>query len=211
MTEQKKRPAQRPEKTSMGLPTAAGDFPKWQETVGMYIAGQAEIDEADKVASEMEDRWGVDRLRMIVDAGLREKFDRQRYLFNRAIWHGDLEEVRREAKRMIAAWRALDRAAGEMNAPPQPLPAEVWEVAVGRGVAAIVKTNEDARRVTADGRHVAVYTLQEIGRLLAQFPELAKAKQVFPGAEVKGARRPDPDPLYAIPDSRAPLDDAIPW
>lgn len=204
----KKRAAKTPEKTSMGLPAAAGDFPKWQETVGMYIAGQAEIDEADKVAVEMERKWGVDRLRLVVDAGLREKFDRQRYLFNRAIWHGDLEEVRREAKRMIAAWRALDRVAGEAQAEPRP--EDVWEVAVGRGVAAIVRREEDARHVIAQGRHVAVYTLPEVGRLLAQFPTLAAAKEVFPGAEVKGARRPDPDPLYAIPDSRAPLDDTIP-
>lgn len=193
----------------MGVAVAAGEFPEWQGTIGMYIAGQSEIDETDKVAVEMEAKWGVDRLRMVVDASLREKFDRQRYLLNRAIWHGNLEDVRREAKRMATAWRVLDRAAEQAERPVRPM--QVWEVAVGSGVAAIVQTDEDAREVLADGRHVAVYTLAEVGRLLAQFPQLAAVKQSFPGAQVTAARKPDRDPLRAVPDSRAPLDDALPF
>ena len=43
--------------------------------------------------------------------GRREKFDRQRYLVNQAIWHGELEDVRRETGRMVNAWLALDRVA----------------------------------------------------------------------------------------------------
>ena len=203
------RKGKRPEKTNMGVPVAAQQFPKWQETVGMHIAGQSEIDEADKLAVEMEEKWGVDRLRLIVDAGLREKFDRQRYLFNQAVWRGDLEAVRREAKRMIAAWRVLDRVADEIGAPVRP--AEVWEVGVNGGVAAIVRSDQDARQVIAEGRHVAVYTLAEVGRLIAQFPALMAVKEHFPGAQVQPARRPDPDPLYAVADSMAPLDDAIPF
>jgi len=198
-----------PDKSSMGVAVAAGEFPEWQGTVGMYIAGQAEIDETDKVAVEMEAKWGVDRLRMVVDASLREKFDRQRYLLNRAIWHGNLEDVRREAKRMATAWRVLDRAAEQANSPTRP--PEVWEVAVGSGVAAIVQSDEDVCKVIADGRHVAVYTLAEVGRLLAQFPQLAKVKEAFPGAQVTAARKPDRDPLYCVPDSRAPLDEGLPF
>ena len=198
-----------PDKTSMSVAVAAGEFPAWQGTVGMYIAGQSEVDETDKVAVEMEAKWGVDRLRIIVDASLREKFDRQRYLLNRAIERGNLEDVRREAKRMATAWRVLDRAAEQMDRPNRPL--QVWEVAVGSGVAAIVQTDEDARKVLADGRHVAVYTLAEVGRLLAGFPHLAAVKAVFPGAQVIAARRPDRDPLHWVPDSRAPLDDGLPF
>lgn len=209
MADDRKRPARKPAgKTNMGLPVAAQKFPEWQGTVGMFIAGQADIDEADKVAVEMEGKWGVDRLRMIVDAGLREKFDRQRYLFNRAVWHGNLEDVRREAKRMVAAWRALDRAADGLGLPQRD--PEVWEVAVGAGVAAIVRHAEDARKVAADSRHVAVYTLEEVGRLLEQFPMIAKAKEVFPGAQVVAARRPA-DPLQGVADSLAPLDDPLPF
>jgi hypothetical protein len=83
----------------------------WADTPGTYIAGRANIDGADKVAIEMERKWGVDRLRLLVSVELREKFDRQRYKYNAAIWHGDLEAVRREADRMTRAWMALDAAA----------------------------------------------------------------------------------------------------
>ena len=62
----------------------------WASTPGTYIAGQANIDGADKVAVEMEKKWGCDRLRLLVSTEMREKFDRQRYLFNSAVWHGDL-------------------------------------------------------------------------------------------------------------------------
>jgi hypothetical protein len=88
----------------------AGDK-SWARTPGTYIAGRAYLDGADETASEMEAKWGCDRLRLLVGPELREKFDRQRYLLNQAIWHGELEAVRREAGRMVAAWQALDRAA----------------------------------------------------------------------------------------------------
>jgi hypothetical protein len=38
----------------------------------------------------MERKWGCDRLRLLVSTEMREKFDRQRYLFDAAVWHGDL-------------------------------------------------------------------------------------------------------------------------
>jgi hypothetical protein len=83
----------------------------WARTPGTYIAGRAYIDGADETAAEMEAKWGCDRLRLLVGPELREKFDRQRYLLNQAIWHGELEAVRRESGRMVMAWQALDRAA----------------------------------------------------------------------------------------------------
>src|SRR6187455_446643 len=83
----------------------------WSRSHGGFIAGRSYIDGADQTAAEMEAKWGVDRLRLLVSPDLREKFDRQRYLFNQAIWHGELEVVRREAGRMVTAWLALDKAA----------------------------------------------------------------------------------------------------
>lgn len=182
----------------------------WATTPGMELAGRAYLDEADLTAVEMERKWGAGRLRLLVGPELREKFDRQRYLLNRAIWHGDLDAVRREAQRMVKAWLALDRAAiaaGKGGLSPQ-----VWEVALEDGtVAAIVPDDADARAVHADGRKVAVYTLDEIARLLASFPAIAKAKQTWPGASVTKISRSVPDALNGIVDSDAPLDDEIPW
>jgi hypothetical protein len=180
----------------------------WAQSHGMYLAGRSVLDEADAVAAAMEAKWGCGRLRLLVGSELREKFDRQRYLLNRAIWHGDLEDVRREAPRMVKAWNALDRAATEAGA--KPLDPKVWEVTQPNGrVAAIVQTSEDAHFVVADGRKVDVYTLEEIARLLEGYPGLSKIKHAFPGASVVEVRKSVADPLDAFSDSRQPIDEPL--
>jgi hypothetical protein len=185
-----------------------GSERSWARTHGTYISGRAYIDGADETAAEMEAKWGCDRLRLLVSVELREKFDRQRYLFNQAIWHGELEEVRREAGRMVNAWVALDRAA--VAAGKQPLAPEVWEVPLEDGtVAAIVPDYAHARAVVAEGRAVSVFALEEIGRLLSNYPEIAKAKLVFPGATITAVRRSVDDPLDAVQDTDQTLDDPI--
>lgn len=183
----------------------------WDRSHGTYIAGRAYVDEADLTASQMDGKWGVDRLRLLVGPDLRERFDRQRYLINRAIWHGDLEDVRREAGRMVKAWLALDRAA-EAAGGAGKLDPRVWEIGLADGtVAAIVQDGVAAREVlaTAEGRSLRVYTLDEIGRLLSTFSEIAAVKATFPGATVTAARRTVDDPLEDIGDTKHKLDDEI--
>ena len=182
----------------------------WHSSHGTYIAGQAEIDDLDIVAKAMETKWGCDRLRLLVPVELREKFDRQRYLTNQAIWHGSLEDVRAQARRMITAWRALDRQAGAAGAAP--LSPAVWEFAMEDGaVGAIVRDIASARSVAAEGRFVRVFSLDEVARMLAAFPELSRAKIVFPGATIERVRTHIGDPLDAIDDTCAPIDDPIPF
>ena len=181
----------------------------WSRTHGSYLAGRAHIDGADQTTMAMEAKWGVGRLRLLVTPELREKFDRQRYLFNAAIWHGDLEAVRRESQRMVTAWQVLDRAA--TAAGKGPLSPLVWEVALPDGsVAAIVPSDEHTRAVIAEGRKVVVYTLDEIARFLSVYPDVAKIKLQFPGAEVTRISKTISDPLDAIRDGVSlddPLDD----
>jgi hypothetical protein len=180
----------------------------WARTPGEYIAAQAHIAGVDHVAVEMELKWGVGRLRLLVSPELREKFDRQGYLLNQAIWHGDVEAARVQSARMASAWLALDKAAMADGA--EPLSPEVWEVVLADGsVAAIVPDAVNARRVVAEGRQLAVYTLDEIGRLLSHYPQIAQAKQTWPGATVEAVRRPS-DPLDRFPDTAGGLDDPIP-
>lgn len=186
-----------------------GDARSWARQNGTYIAGRAYLDEADQTAAEMEARWGADRLRLLVTPDLREKFDRQRYLLNQAIWHGELEAVRRESMRMVKAWLALDAAA--VAAGKQKLDALVWEIALEDGsVAAIVPNYDHAKHVVAEGRLLRVFTLEEIGRLLSAYPEIAKAKVVFPGATVTVVKRDIDDPLDAIHDTQDDLNDPLP-
>lgn len=182
--------------------------PGWQVTHGTMISGRAYIDESDRLAVQMEEKWGADRLRLLVSPDLREKFDRQRYLMNQAIWHGDLEQVKREAGRMCAAWRALDKAATEAG--QDILDPNVWEIALKDGeVAAIVPSTEHASVVRQDGRKLRIFTLEEISRLIDGFPEIIKAKATFPGATVTRVKRNIGDPLDGIDDTVKPLDEAV--
>lgn len=184
--------------------------PSWQSSPSVYIAGQEEVDDLDIVALQMEEKWGIDRLRLLAPKELREKFDRQRYLTNQAVWHGELEDVRRECRRMIKAWMALDRAAEAAGA--SRIGGEVWECAGRSGaVYALVRHPSDARAVKADGRHVQVYTLDEIANLLDGFPELAKVKDMFAGAAVVATRKKIGDPLEGLSDSKLPLSDPLPF
>ncbi len=199
----------KPEKIIVGenlLEAGSPTTRTWDKSPGTYISGRAYLDEADALAAALEAKWGVDRLRLLVSPDLREKFDRQRYLVNRATWHGDLEDVRREASRMANAWRTLDRFAEAAGA--KPLAPEVWEVALEDGsVAAIVRSNADAHAVIAQSRNVRVYTLEEIAKLIAAQPKIAAIKQVWPGATVTAIRQtPMDDPLDGIFDTAEPLD-----
>ncbi|MGY3341962.1 MULTISPECIES: hypothetical protein [unclassified Bradyrhizobium] len=171
----------------------------WARTHASWLAGRSYIDEADLMAARMEARWGAGRLRLLVSNDLRQRFDRQRFLFIAATLHGDLDAVRKEALRMVTAWQALDRAATEAG--KAEISALVWEVTLADGtVAAIVPDDDHAHSVIAEGRAVAVYTLDEIGRLLSAYPDIAKAKLVFPGAEVIKVNKSLSDPLDAIHD-----------
>jgi hypothetical protein len=199
---------------AFGVPVTGkpNSFPKWHETPGTFIAGQEEIDEVDLVATEMERKWGCDRLRLMVPKELREKFDRQRYKLNHEIWHGTLEGVKTEAQRMVKAWRALDAAAtadGRNQASP-----EVWETTLSNGTVAVITwdwTDAALFEAQRNGRKAEVYTLSEIGRMIEAFPGVMRAKTLFPGTEVTAVRGPDRDPMRAIPDSVSPIDDVLPW
>ena len=161
---------------------------------GTYISGSAAIEETDIVAREMERKWGVGRLRLLVGEELRDKFDRQRYLFNQAIYHGDLEAVRREARRMASAWKALDRAAEAVGR--LALPVDVWEAPLPSGrVLALCRTDLDARvlAATRDGRDTVVWSLEEVVRVIGSTDELMKlaavVKAQFAGAAVEAVRQ----------------------
>ena len=179
---------------------------EWEQSYATYLSGRAVLDGVDALATELEDKWGVDRLRLLVPDDLRERFDRQRFKLNSAITHGALVDVQREGSRMLLAWRTLDVHAAASGA--QPLASEVWEVAGPDGtVIAICRTTAHAKLVP-QGRRTVVYTLDEIAQVLTASEQILKAKIQWPGAEVVRVRRPT-DPIKDIPARAHKLDD--PW
>ncbi len=142
---------------------------------------RAVADGVDVVVVALEKKWGVDRLRRLVDDDLQEQFDRQHRKFNEALFAHDLAEIEKHAAGMKKGWEMLDGMATANGAAP--LAPSVWEVRMPSGkVCALVRTAAEARAVSADGRFVEVWTLDEIGRLIeGPWRDIGKVKKYFPG------------------------------
>jgi hypothetical protein len=157
------------------------------------LARQATIDGLDHLAREMETRWGVGRLRLLVGDFLRTKFDAQTEKFNAALQEGKPEFVAVQAEGMRRAWAYLDKAAREAG--HRPLDPNVWEIFLpSAGIAvALVRTEAEAHAVAKDR---VVFTTKEIGMLLEKMPPaIRRVKEHFPGALITGFRSKTPKPF----------------
>ncbi|MDA1091480.1 MAG: hypothetical protein O3A85_14375 [Proteobacteria bacterium] len=150
------------------------------------LAIQSVIDGLDHVASELENKWGVGRLRLLVDNHLRQLFDQQAALFNEAVFANDLKSIREHGEGMRRGWVALDQAADQSGA--KPLDPDIWEVNGPDGVIVLVRTNPEAHAVVREGRAAEVWTLDEVAKIIGNLRRtVGEAKRVFPGAQVVDA------------------------
>lgn len=143
---------------------------------------RAIIDGLDAVTVEMERKWGVGRLRLLVSDLLRAKFDAQKDKLDAAIATNRETYIRAQAEGMKRAWSALDRAASEAG--HQPLSPEVWECVLPSSgeVVALVHSEAEARHVC---REMRVLTLAEVGRVIEALGDtVLEAKTAFPGATI---------------------------
>lgn len=155
-----------------------------------YAKVQSAITDYDKVASEFERKWGVDRLPELVDAELRERFWQTVYRLNVAIDKNDPDEVRRHADAAARGWYALDRAASDAGALPPS--GEGWDARIDETrVLRVCRTIEDATVSQRERPDVVAVSVEEVARIWKIWDErdiLAQAKQAFPGAEIFEAR-----------------------
>ena len=145
------------------------------------------VEDVDECASRMEKKWGVERLRLVVTEDLRKRFDHQRELFNEALFSNDVGEIRQHGSAMIRAYGAMDDEAQALG--KEILKPVVWEALLPSGkVIALVRSNDEAHNVAAEGRHTEVWTIEEIARLIeGPWRDIGKCKEVFPGALVADA------------------------
>ena len=143
----------------------------------------------DALVADLERTWGVGRLRLLAPDDLRAKFDRQTRKLDQAIWSQEPAEYTvGQIQAMRRGWLALVAAVEQAGHKPQP--PDFFEFALSDGTACIiVKDEADISTVRVDGRKVAVYTLNEIRRLLEARPGVSAVKVAFPGAEVASVRR----------------------
>lgn len=144
---------------------------------------KAIVDGVDYTASGMERKWGIGRLRLLVDDDLRSRFDAQAEKFDAAIQSGQSDLMTVQAEGMKRAWLALDKAATANG--HQPLSAEVWEIKLPNSdkIVSVVRTSAEAHLVALPDRET--WTLSEIAHLIENAGTLvADIKRTFPGAEI---------------------------
>jgi len=167
---------------------------------GIYHAMRA----VDKTATDMETRWGVDRLPSLVEPALAARFGKAKAQLDAAIDENDVAAVTRKASAMQRGWAALDGAARAAGAESIAKDAEVWHWRhpESRQGYVIVKDQAAARHVLVkDSR---VYTLDEVCRIIAAFDStgpvtVAAIKEAWPGAEVTTVKNRGPDPDDELP------------
>jgi len=137
----------------------------------------------DHLAKQMETKWGVDRLPLLVSDQLRAAFYQQKDLLDEALTSGDLALIDIQVGGMKRAWEALDQAATQSGQPI--LSADIWEVKlpVSGRIVAFVKTSAEAQAIARPD--LETWTVSEIAQLIDGMDENVRAvKQLFPGAEV---------------------------
>ena len=157
------------------------------------LTGYFEAVEAARV--EVETTYGAGRAERLAakdHPDLLAKFRRQQATWSaayQAAWSAPyltanlLETVQLKSAAMRRGWQALaDHAEANGHRAIAPW---VWEVRLADGsVAALVQTDAEVAKVIAEGRHVSVYTPDEIGHLIDAIPgALQMAKAAWPGAK----------------------------
>ena len=139
----------------------------------------------DDEVSKVERKWGVDRLIWVVGGNLRDRFEKQMDLLNEAI--DKMQDVEHQVDVTLRGVAALEQAA--IAAGVQPLGGEWIEGKMPDGrVLAVVPNDYEVSRVKRDNREMVVYSVDEIGRLLADWDAsktVDAVKAVFPGATVE--------------------------
>ena len=148
----------------------------------------------DRIATEMELKWGCDRLPGLVSPQMAAKFGSAKAKLDAAVESNVAPDVARTAGVMMRGWAALDAEATKGG--HKPLEPHIWSHTTDAGFRfAVAQANPDALKAIhthPDLEGVAVYSLDEIGRLLeSKSMELVNAaKERFPGATVKAVRMP---------------------
>jgi hypothetical protein len=152
----------------------------------------------DKLVTDLETRWGYDRLPQLVSPETAAKFQTAKAKMDAAIAYAkNPQEAVNKIGVMMRGWQALEKEAMQNH---KPFPPDVWIACVdeehGKPALeiAIVKTSADA---SLTRNNITTYSLVEIARIVRLFEgkkrELPQIKELFPDSEIKRANWEDDD------------------
>ena len=156
----------------------------------------------DRLAIEMDQKWGIDRLPELVSVSMSQKYGSAVAKMNAAVEAGDVEECRKRCEVVVRGLHAMDAEAERVGA--QKACTDVWEVEIDGKLFGVMKDGRGWRAIKEQRPELELLTLREVALAYRYFREhwmgeLEKAaKQSFPSAEmidIKGKTFDDPIPF----------------
>lgn len=131
----------------------------------MQASADAILGPLDRVATDMERKWGIGRLETLVPEEWAYKFHSAADKLNLAIAGRDMNGIRERAEIMRRGWIKLDELATEAGHQPW-VEADVWEVRSPKGrVYSITRREVDESNRKSEG-DVRYLTMAEVARVL---------------------------------------------
>lgn len=157
----------------------------------------------DRVALDMDRKWGIDRLPSLVAPAMAEKYGAAMAHLNSAIDENDPAKVADAANNCMRGLAAMDAAA--TAAGHKPITPLVWEYELDGNRFGVVQSSGDWPAVAVTHPGLTTYTLREVALALASYknalPINESVKAAFPGAQISAVRTP----------LEISLDDEIPY
>lgn len=160
----------------------------------------------DRLASAMDQKWGVDRLVELVSPETARKYGSALGRLNEAVRAHDAKQAAHMAAVCMRGLKAMDQEATEAGQTPSPLLAEFKEGPVHFGIMA---DNADWKPIKAARPELTLYSLREVAiAIQGQHGDarVQSIKQAFPGAEIgKPKSKPLPRSFWENGGDEIPL------
>lgn len=128
------------------------------------------LEPLNRVAKELEEKWGYDRLPGLVPLDMAERFAAAAEKLEAAIESGDTDAIKQRAEVMRRGWLKLDETAeAEGHEPWKQL--DVWEGRRPDGKTFLLVKDKAAAVQAHRDKGLGVWTLDEIGRVLQHFDQ----------------------------------------
>ena len=165
-----------------GVDYIAMDVPKMYEEEEKAAVIRASLKSVDKVARDMEQRWGIGKLEQLADPALATRFEQARQNFNHALGQESISEVVAKAEDMIRGWRIIEKKVLEAGHKPEC--EKVWHMVNDEGKK-YAFVNDSSDHVYFDN-DITVISMEEVIRIIeAHYKEVyVDIKSSFPGAEI---------------------------
>jgi hypothetical protein len=142
----------------------------------------------DRMAREMDRKWGVDRLPDLVSPEMAAKYGSAMGKLNAAVRESDVAHTVVRAEVCVRGLRAMDAAADAAGMPHSD--PDIWEYQIDGHTFGIIADGRDWPAAYAKREGITIHTMREVALALKHYGQIVvDVKQEFNGAEVVAVRK----------------------